>query len=131
MTPVAFTSGDDPVQMGLVASLARPGGNVTGVSFLLSELTGKRMELLRDLLPKAKAVGLLHAPGLSSSADDAAAANLGLRVVKLAIASTEHHGREAGQSAGRPAHQDHSGHKPQAGEGAGHQGAAVIACAGG
>ena len=88
-TPVVFTSGEDPVQTGLVASLARPGGNVTGISLLHSELVGKRLELFRELLPKAKTVGLFHAPGESSIAFDLAAARMGLRVVRVSVASKE------------------------------------------
>jgi putative tryptophan/tyrosine transport system substrate-binding protein len=54
--PIVFITGDDPVERGLVASLARPGGNLTGVSFLTNELTPKRLELILDLAPHAKAI---------------------------------------------------------------------------
>jgi putative tryptophan/tyrosine transport system substrate-binding protein len=57
--PVVFTAGGDPVADGRVASLARPGGNLTGVSFLTSELYPKRFQLLRELVPQARVVALL------------------------------------------------------------------------
>jgi putative ABC transport system substrate-binding protein len=60
--PIVFTGGFDPVATGLVASLARPGGNFTGVSFLTYELMPKRLELLSDLVPQAKVIALLLNP---------------------------------------------------------------------
>ena len=60
--PTVFLTGTDPVATGLVASLARPGGNLTGVSLLLTELTAKRLELLSELVPGAKVVALLVNP---------------------------------------------------------------------
>ena len=65
--PVVFMSGEDPVRLGLVASIARPGGNLTGVNFVSAELVAKRLELLRQLLPTANRIGvLLHPQGLSA-----------------------------------------------------------------
>jgi putative tryptophan/tyrosine transport system substrate-binding protein len=61
-TPIVFSVGSDPVQIGLVASLNRPGGNVTGVSSLGRELLAKRLELIRELLPHATALGFLVNP---------------------------------------------------------------------
>jgi putative ABC transport system substrate-binding protein len=57
--PIVFECGDDPVKVGLVASLNRPGGNVTGVTSFNTELGGKRFSLLRDLVPQATTVGFL------------------------------------------------------------------------
>jgi putative ABC transport system substrate-binding protein len=60
--PIVFAIGSDPVESGLVASLNRPGGNLTGVGFLAVALASKRLELLRDLAPKIATVGLLVNP---------------------------------------------------------------------
>ena len=62
--PIVFTMGDaDPIQAGVVASLARPGGNITGVSLLGGLLGAKRLEILRELVPSAKTIGVLVNPG--------------------------------------------------------------------
>ena len=60
--PIVMTNAGDPVGAGLVASLARPGGNVTGLSSLASELNTKRLEILKDAVPKLARVGLLRTP---------------------------------------------------------------------
>jgi ABC-type uncharacterized transport system substrate-binding protein len=60
--PILFISGDDPVAAGLVASLARPSGNVTGVGMMFAELNPKRLELLSELVPQAKMIALLVNP---------------------------------------------------------------------
>jgi putative ABC transport system substrate-binding protein len=60
--PIVFRGGADPVGAGLVASLARPGGNLTGVSFVPDELTTKRLELLAELVPRARVIALLMNP---------------------------------------------------------------------
>ena len=67
--PIVMTSVVDPVGAGLVASLARPGGNVTGFSSLSAELNTKRLEILKDAVPKLARVGLLRPPGDSALTD--------------------------------------------------------------
>jgi len=94
--PIVFISGADPVQLGLVASLNRPGGNLTGVTFLGMELGPKRLELLHELVPRATIIAYLANPTNPVDAVDAetrdlqaAARTLGLQLHVL-NASTEH-----------------------------------------
>jgi putative ABC transport system substrate-binding protein len=91
--PIVFTAGNDPVQMGLVASLNRPGGNVTGATQLTGEVVPKRVELAHELTPSATILGFLANPRNSNADADtkaaqAAAATLGLQLNVL-HASTE------------------------------------------
>jgi putative ABC transport system substrate-binding protein len=67
--PIVFVTGNDPVINGLVASLSRPGGNTTGVSFLSSASVTKRLELLRQLVPKAGAIAMLVNPKTDPDAE--------------------------------------------------------------
>jgi ABC-type uncharacterized transport system substrate-binding protein len=67
--PIAFLTASDPVKDGLVASLARPGGNMTGINFVSAELTAKRLELLRELVPAAGRVAVLINPANVSTAE--------------------------------------------------------------
>ena len=62
--PIVFTSGADPISSGLVASLSRPGGNLTGVSFIAAEIAVKRLELTRELLGRTGAVAMIVNPEL-------------------------------------------------------------------
>jgi putative ABC transport system substrate-binding protein len=64
--PIVFGTGGDPVALGLVASLARPAGNLTGVSYLVVDLVAKRLELLLQAVPQVRLIGLLVNPGNSS-----------------------------------------------------------------
>jgi putative ABC transport system substrate-binding protein len=67
--PIVMATPGDPVGAGLVASLARPGGNITGFSNLAPQLNTKRLEILKDAIPKLLRVGLLHPPGTSPGRD--------------------------------------------------------------
>ncbi len=91
--PIVFVMGGDPVEFGLVASLNRPGGNTTGVSFLLNVLAAKRVGLLRDLVPASAAIGLLINPDNPNAKADTAAAQEAARTLglltHLAYARTE------------------------------------------
>jgi putative ABC transport system substrate-binding protein len=83
--PIVFSIGGDPVGMGLVASFNRPGGNVTGVSFLTNQLEAKRLGLLRELVPRATVVAVLINPNQPTSEAQSreveeAARTLGLQV---------------------------------------------------
>ena len=88
--PIVFVSFGDPIFEGWVSSLAKPGGNLTGVAGLSPELAGKRLELLRELTPRLAKVAILHNPTNRSEevairATEMAAQNLGLSVfVQLA-----------------------------------------------
>ena len=87
-TPIVFLLAEDPVKVGLVASLARPGGNLTGINFLSAELAAKRLELVRELLPAATDVCMLvnpTGPNSESALRDAqsAARAIGLKIQVL------------------------------------------------
>jgi putative ABC transport system substrate-binding protein len=84
--PIVFSIGGDPVKLGLVSSLSKPGGNVTGATFLVNALGAKRLELLRDVVPAGALIGVLVNPKNPSAASEtqdlqAAARALGQRVL--------------------------------------------------
>ena len=96
--PIVFANGSDPVENGLVASLNRPGGNVTGITFINSQLGPKRIQLLRLLNPKTAVVAVLVNPKNPNAADEktfvAAGRSIGVEVV-IVNASTEPEIQEA------------------------------------
>src|SRR5215468_2828227 len=104
--PIAFIAAQDPVRLGLVASLARPGGNLTGINFFVGELAAKRLDLLHDLLPRAVRVALLVNPADAANTAstlldvEAAARTIGLQVQVL-NASTGHEINAAFENVGR------------------------------
>jgi putative tryptophan/tyrosine transport system substrate-binding protein len=87
--PIIFTAGSDPVEIGLVPSLNRPGGNVTGVNIMAIDIAGKRLDLLRKLVPTAESVALLSGSPNSNYTRaeirdvQSAAAALGVRLLVL------------------------------------------------
>ena len=92
--PIVFTSGDDPIKLGLVASLNRPGGNATGVNLFDNEIEAKRLGVLRDVVPGATTIGVLLNPKAvyfdAQSKDVREAARVGgFKVIVLAAASAK------------------------------------------
>jgi putative ABC transport system substrate-binding protein len=92
--PIVFGVPEDPVQLGLVATLGRPGGNATGINSFSQEVTGKRLRLLHDLVPKAIRFAVLVNPGNASSMQSTlrelrkAAGPMGVQIQKILNAST-------------------------------------------
>jgi putative tryptophan/tyrosine transport system substrate-binding protein len=88
--PIVFVAGADPVKDGLVASLNRPGGNITGVSWLGAQVGAKRLELLRQIVPKTTTIGMLedlNSPGTEAERTDvqAAAHAIGLQLIIIDV----------------------------------------------
>jgi putative ABC transport system substrate-binding protein len=91
--PIVFTTGDDPVRGGLVTSFSRPGGNVTGVTFVAGTVGAKRLALLRQLVPKATTIAMLAYPGTPETEAEkaeiyAAAQSVGQQIHLVEIRST-------------------------------------------
>ena len=91
--PIVFTGAPDPVGGGLVSSLARPGGNITGLSVMAPDLDGKRLELLKEAFPKVARVAFLWVPAergnLTLTEMEAAAKTLGLKLQSLEVRSLD------------------------------------------
>jgi putative ABC transport system substrate-binding protein len=92
--PIVFTIPEDPVRLGLVASLARPGGNATGINFFSNELIAKRLELLRELVLAARHVAVLLDPADANAETlvrdvDTAARTLGLQIQFLKVSTSQ------------------------------------------
>jgi putative tryptophan/tyrosine transport system substrate-binding protein len=92
--PIVFASANDPVGTGLVSSLARPGGNITGLSLMVPDLDGKRLELLKEAFPKVARVAFLWEPdgtrgNLALTVMEAAAKALGVKLLSLEVRSLD------------------------------------------
>jgi putative ABC transport system substrate-binding protein len=93
--PIIFVTGTDPVAAGLVSSISRPGGNITGVSFYDVPITGKRLALLRELVPKAEIIAVLQDPNFTQGLQaetreiEAAARALGQKIVMVKAGSAQ------------------------------------------
>jgi putative ABC transport system substrate-binding protein len=87
--PIVFAGGGDPIKQGLVASLNRPGGNVTGAYFFAGALATKRLELLRQLVPKATTIGMLVNPGSDETDSERRDVEAAARAVGLPLVTIE------------------------------------------
>jgi len=90
--PIVFTTGSDPVDAGMVASISRPGGNVTGATSLQNYVAGKQLGLIRDMVPKLATIGFLASPlvpmiAVSTRDIEAAAQKVGLKAVVINVSS--------------------------------------------
>jgi len=83
--PIVMVAGGDPVKVGLVASLSKPGGNVTGVTFISLELVGKRLELLKEAIPEVRRVGVLLNPAAATESANFAGWEAAARTLKIEV----------------------------------------------
>jgi putative tryptophan/tyrosine transport system substrate-binding protein len=83
--PIVFATGADPVKLGLVASLNRPGGNATGVSFRVTEIMAKRVEILHELTPKTTVFGMMSNPAAPQAEDDESETRKAADILKLKL----------------------------------------------
>ena len=91
--PIVMVTGGDPVATGLIDSLARPGGNITGVSTLNRELIGKRLELLTEVIPKLSRVGLLQNQDEPTAPDSLKEHEIAARTLRIQVQSLEVRGQ--------------------------------------
>src|SRR3989338_7356674 len=100
--PLVMVAVGDPIGVGLVASLARPGGNITGLTSISAELEGKRLELLREVIPKLSSIAVLWNPknafhAIENKEVESAAAALRMKVLYLGVEAQEHIGNAFAQ----------------------------------
>jgi putative ABC transport system substrate-binding protein len=95
--PIVFYTGGDPVEVGFVDSLARPGGNITGVTAISTELSGKRLELLKETISKLSRVGVLWNPQSPTASawneSQLPARELGLQLHSMEVSSADEYER--------------------------------------
>jgi putative ABC transport system substrate-binding protein len=89
LVPIVMAHGSDPVELGFVASLARPGGNITGLTHLAPELGGKRLELLKDIIAQLSRGGVLTDPGTQGHGPQIKELEVAARVLGLQLQSVE------------------------------------------
>src|SRR5262249_52099817 len=128
--PIVFVVGGDPVRRGLVGSLNRPGGNVTGVVFTSTDLTAKQLGVLHELVPKSASIAALFDPAapeaeLQMTETEEASRTFGRQVLIVKAAGTRDFAdskrSEARRHAGRAGDQDRSRHEPRNCQGAWHR----------
>jgi putative tryptophan/tyrosine transport system substrate-binding protein len=87
--PIVFTIASDPIASGLVTSLSRPGGNVTGLSQLAADLGGKRLDILRDVVPSLRRLAILYNAGNAATSAERAQVEQAARTLSLEVLNSE------------------------------------------